>query len=60
MYFTGEYLALLISVASILPILMACTRLKKLFNESLGPRSLQFHDHIDDVVSHCDALEELL
>ena len=25
-----------------------------------GPRSLQFHDHIDDVVSHWDALEELL
>jgi len=29
------------------PILMACTGLKKLLIESFGPRSLQFHDYID-------------
>jgi hypothetical protein len=45
---------------SILPILIACTRLKKLFIYSIWPQSLPFHDYIDDVVTHCDALEELL
>ena len=49
-----------ITRASILPILMECTRLKKLFIYSYGPQSLQIHKYIDDVVSHCNALEELL
>ena len=49
-----------ITRASILPFLTTCTRLKKLLIDSCGPQSLQFHDYIDDVVSHCDALEELL
>jgi hypothetical protein len=42
----------------ILPILMNCKILKKLWIDDCC--SLQFHEYIDDVITYCDALEELL